>query len=96
MGSHIPQTDQGKGWECPLEVPVNGRNGHSFQSWVVRLPVKMGGMGVRSLEDVSPAAFLGAMEQCVPSFPGPEGVCPQLSDYLGGEESFGESAVGGD
>jgi hypothetical protein len=30
------------------------------------------------------------VEQAVPSFQGPEGICPQLSEYLGGEESFGQ------
>jgi hypothetical protein len=56
---------------------------------VVRLPVRLGGWGLRSLEETSRAAFIGAVEQAVPSFPGPEGICPQLSNYLGGEDSFG-------
>ena len=35
----------------------------------MRLPVRLGGWGLRSLEETSLAAFLGA----VPAFPGPEG-----------------------
>jgi hypothetical protein len=57
---------------------------------VVRLPVKLGGWGLRSLEETSQAAFVGAVEQAVPSFSGPEGICPQLTEYLGGEDCFGE------
>ena len=95
MGTHIPQGEEGRGWECVVPVPVGGREGRSFASWVVRLPVRLGGWGLRSLEETSRAAFIGAVEQAVPSFPGPEGICPQLSNYLGGEDSFGRD-VGGE
>ena len=49
---------------------------------------------MRSLVETSKAAFVGAVEQAVPSFTGPEGMCPQLDGYLGGEESFGEGGGG--
>ena len=90
VGTHIPRGEEGKGWECVLPVPVTGREGRSFASWVVRLPVRLGGWGLRSLVETSLSAFIGAVEQAVPSFSGPEGICPQLSQYLGGEESFGQ------
>ena len=75
-------------------MPVTGREGRSFASWVVRLPVRLGGWGLRSLVETSLSAFIGAVEQAVPSFSGPEGICPQLSNYLGGEESFGRTGCG--
>ena len=90
VGTHIPRGEEGRGWECVPTVPVGGREGRSFASWVVRLPVRQGGWGLRSLEETSLAAFVGAVEQAVPAFSGPEGICPQLSEYLGGEESFGQ------
>ena len=90
MGAHIPLGEEGRGWECVPPVPVAGREGKSFASWAVRLPVRLGGWGLRSLEETSQAAFIGAVEQAVPSFSGPEGICPQLSNYLGGEDSFGQ------
>ena len=51
--------------------------------------MRLGGWGLRSLEETSLAAFVGAVEQAVPSFQGPQGICTQLTEYLGGEESFG-------
>ena len=90
VGTHIPQGEEGKGWECVLPVPVGGREGRSFASWVVRLPIRLGGWGFRSLVETSLVPFVGAVEQSVPTFTGPGGICPQLSDYLGGEESFGQ------
>ena len=92
VGTHIPWGEEGRGWETVLDVPVVGRGGHSFASWVVRLPVKQGGMGFRSLVDTSQVAFLGTVEQVIPAFGGPEGFCQQVEEYLGGLESFGEAA----
>ena len=94
VGTNIPRGEEGRGWECVLPVPVSGREGRSFANWIVRLPVRLGGWGLRSLEETSLAAFIGAVEQAVPAFSGPEGICPQLSQYLGGEESFQEAGGG--
>ena len=77
-GLSIPQQEEGRGWECVLPVPVEGRDGQTFQEWVVWHPVRLGGFGFCSLEDMTRVAFLGALEQAVPSFPGPEGICPLL------------------
>ena len=93
VGAHIPQREEGRGWECVLDVPVDWLMGKTFQCWVARQPVKLGGMGLRSLVEASQVAFVGAMEQAVPTFAGPEGLCPQLTQYLGGEECFGEAAA---
>ena len=91
-GSDIPRTDGGKGWEHVLDLSVEGLGGRSFQEWVVRQPVRFGGMGLRSLADISPAAFIGAVEQAVTSFAGENGVCPMLSEVVGGVECFGRTA----
>ena len=76
--SHIPRTEEGKGWECVLDVPCQALQGKSFQEWIIRQPVKLGGFGLRSQADLSPAAFVGALEQTLPSFTGERGVCHSL------------------
>ena len=93
-GLSIPRTTTNTAWDCVLPVPVAGREARSFQDWVVRLPVKLGGFGFRSMKDTASLAFIGALEQAIPAFQGERGVCPQLADLLGGQECFGEDAVG--
>ena len=83
-GSPIPRQAGNNGWECTLEVPVEGLGARSFQEWVVRQPVRLGGLGMRGQVDLSPAAFVGALEQALPGFGGEGGVCPQLGDLVGG------------
>ena len=92
-GLSIPRQDCGRDWECVLPVPVQGRGGYSFQEWVVRQPVRLGGFGFRSLEETAGVAFLGALEQSVPSFPGFLGICPLLEQEMGGMNSYGEEAA---
>ena len=82
-GLHIPQVEEGKGVECVLAPPVQGLDTQSFQSWLVRLPVRSGGLGLRSLTDTSPAAFLGSVEMSVPHFCGENGVCQLLEPVIG-------------
>ena len=67
------------------------RSTRTFQEWVVRLPVRLGGFGIRSLKETSSIALF-LFEQAIPAFQGPNGVCPQLVDVMGGEECFGEEA----
>ena len=93
-GLSIPQSATTSTWNCVLTMPVEGRSNRSFQDWVVRQPVRLGGFGFRSLLDTVGPAFIGALEQAVPSFCGENGVCPQLADVTGGEECFGEDAPG--
>ena len=66
----------------------------SFQEWMIRLPVRLGGFGFRSHKDTAPLAFLGALEQAIPAFQGEKGICSQLAEVLGGEDCFGEDAGG--
>ena len=80
--SHIPRKDEQKGWECVLNVPVQSVQAKSFQEWISRQPVRLGGFGLRCQVDLSPAAFIGALEQTVPSFIAERGVCPQLAHLV--------------
>jgi hypothetical protein len=64
-------------------------HGLSFQQLVVRLPIKMGGLGIRNQEQLRYAAFVGAVEQCVPQIGVSTGLCPALAQQFGGDECFG-------
>lgn len=66
---HYPQ-----GRVIDLQVP--GRK--IYQEWVVHQPIKTGGLGVMSLVEINPAAYLGALETAIPSFTGEDSICPQL------------------
>ena len=70
---------------------MRGMGGQSFQSWLVRLPVRERGMGLRSLVDTIPAAFIGSVEMSLPFFTGEEGICQVLDPLLGNIRS--EAAV---
>ena len=78
IGVHVPLHEEGLGWDCPLRLPIMGLNGKSFQHWVLRQPIKMGGFGLRSKVETSPAAFIGGLEQALPHFTGEGGICPAL------------------
>ena len=93
IGNHVPKIDEGLDWDCPVAVPVETLRNRSFQHWVMRQPIKLGGMGLRSMLEVSSAAFVGAVEVAIPSMVGEDGVCPQLSREVGEAECF---SVGGD
>ena len=83
LGTEIPMTDEGKGFECPVRVPISELDNKSFQSWIIRLPIKSGGLGLRSNVETSPAAFIGGVEQSLPHFSKENGVCPALVDTIG-------------
>ena len=84
VGMHIPMVGEGLGWDCPLNVPIEGLETRTFQQWTIRQPVKMGGLGLRSQVELSPAAFIGGIEQALPHFVGSNGICQQLAGVLGG------------
>ena len=48
----------------------------------LRQPIRYGGLGVRGMRDTVPVAFIGALEQTIPSFRGDHGVCEQLSHLV--------------
>ena len=78
VGFSIPQIEEGKGVECVLAPPVQSLANSSFQSLLVRLQVRLGGLGLRSLADSIPAAFIGSIEMSLPHFVGENGIIPQL------------------
>lgn len=55
------------------ELPPHLQN-HSFQHWLVREPIKMGGLGLRSLVETSPVAFVGGVEMAIPHLTGERGI----------------------
>ena len=65
---HIPRTGEGMGVECVLEDPKlpPSLQGRSYQNWLVREPVRLCGLGLRSLLETSPVAFCGSVEMAVP------------------------------
>ena len=89
-GQHIPKEEEGLGTECVVVVPqVPLLAGGSFQSTLIKQPIKLGGIGLRSLVETCPVAFLGGVEMSVPHMVVSEdeelgsGICPQLEDVVG-------------
>ena len=82
-GFSIPRVDEGRGVECCPNPPVARLRGRAYQELMVRTPVRLGGMGFRSLVETSLAAFIGGVEQALPHFIGEGGVCQQLAPILG-------------
>ena len=84
----IPQGEEGMGVECVLQLPgvVEALQGRSYQRLIAAQPVKLGGLGRRELQETSPAAFIGGVEQAIPFMLGQDGkpgLCPQLGGLVG-------------
>ena len=65
---------------------VPGLQGRSYQRWISSQPVKLGGLGLRSLVETIPAAFAGSVERALPFMlgqAGEPGLCPQLEEVVG-------------
>ena len=89
--SHLPREEGPVRCQCCPQHGVDGFNPgipglrcNTFQSLITQLPIKLGGLGIRSQELLIPYAYYGALEMSLPYFPG--GVCPQLS-HLYNEDS---------
>ena len=82
-GLCIPRREEGLGVECVLAPPVTALQQSSYQEILVRLPVRRGGLGLRSILDTSAAGFVGSVEMSLPHLGGEEGVCRQLEGVLG-------------
>ena len=82
-GQHIPLLEEGLGVEECLDIPVVGLGGRSLQSWLLSLPIRQGGLGLTSQQELIPAAFIGTLEQALPFFGGVRGVCPPLAHLVG-------------
>ena len=50
---------------------------------MTRTPVRLGGMGLRSVLETSLLAYIGGVEQALSDFVGEGGVCQQLTPVLG-------------
>ena len=91
VGFLVPRVTEGRGWDCVVSVP--GREDMTYQEWLVRQPIKMGGMGLRSLVDTSLVAYLGAIEVAIPSFTGEGGICKLFTKVVDGDECWGRDAL---
>ena len=87
LGIPIPMGQDELDWNMVINVPVDNISGRSFQNWVLRLPVRLGGMGLRSNVETSPAAFIGGLEQSLPHFTKGVRICPELEDQIGNFEN---------
>ena len=74
--STIPRNQGNNNNDQVTIISVPGLPQKSYQEWVVRQPIRLGGFGLRSQTDLSPAAFIGAVEQVLPSFIGAKGIYP--------------------
>ena len=88
VGSHLPHQPGLLTCACcttveGLEVHIPGLEEHTFQSLILQLPLRHGGLGVRSQLFTSPLAYYGALEQSVPHF---STVCPPLQHLYSEEE----------
>jgi hypothetical protein len=85
LAQHIPLAEEGGQVECVLTAPglPPSLQGRSFQHWLVRQPVRLRGLGLRSLLETSPAAFCGGVEMALPLLTGDLGVCPSLEEVVG-------------
>ena len=86
VGGPLPRQEEGLGYEHCLGIPVQNLTGSSFQTWVAQMPIRLGGLGLRSQSDSAHIAYIGALEQSLPYFGGERGVCQPLAHMVGGEE----------
>ena len=74
VGAHLPRQQEGLGYNKCLDVPVQALSAKSFQSWVAQMPIRLGGLEIRCQSDISPIAYIGALEQSLPHFGGENGI----------------------
>ena len=70
---------------CNCNIQVSGIDvGHpkTFQEWLIRAPVKLGGLGACSIKDISSLAFIGGVSMALPSFTGEGGICKVLTEEV--------------
>ena len=83
--SVIPRAGQQdrRGYYAFEEGDINWLVGSTFQQLLVPQPIKLGGLGLRSLLETSPAAFVGGVEMSIPHFTGQRAICPLLQEVVG-------------
>ena len=77
----------GLGYDSPIHIPVEGQSGKSFQSWILRQPIRIGGLGIRSQVETSLCAFVVGVEQALPHFTRGDLICSHLGDFEVDSES---------
>ena len=88
VGFEIPRGEAGDKVACP----VGELDGRSYQEWVVRLPIRLHGWGLRSLKETCGPAYFGALETAIPFMAARDKLCTQMETDWGGEECWGEAA----
>ena len=99
----IPRGEEGLGVECILDLPgIDSLQGRSYQRFLIAQPVKLGGLGLRSLEETRYPAFLGGLEQALPRMVAgelcPVPLAPGLRGVIGcmaGQQRWAEMLAGG-
>ena len=81
-GLSLPRTDEGREYECVLQLPVQRLLGRTFQLHLARLPISRGGLGLRSVAETAGPAFIGGLELALPALTGDTGVLPALEQVL--------------
>ena len=85
----IPKIEEGLGFECLVakDTGVAELEGRTYQHLMIAQPVKLGGCGLRSLEETRCAAFVGGVEMALPFLVegdhDEEVLCPQLEEVIG-------------
>ena len=92
LGYHISSSPE-QAWEYVVDVPVDSLEGRTFPSWVAQQPIKLGGLGLRSQEGLSPVAYLACLEQTIPFFTGDRGSARPSPTWLVGRR-MGSSGGG--
>ena len=72
-----------------INVLINNLDNKSFQEWALRLPSRLYGWGLRSLDDTCGAACIGTLETALPYMAVLGQVCPQLAQSWGGDDCWG-------
>ena len=89
-GITIPRSYRGGEGDLVVNVPVEGLGGKSFQEWVIRLPIKLHGWGLRSLEETCGPAYLATLETSIPRM---GVISPIMMETWGGDECWGKGAA---
>ena len=75
-----------------VACPVGDLDRCSYQEWVVRLPIRLHGWGLRSLKETCGPAYVGALETAILYMAAGDKLCFLKEADWGGEECWGEAA----
>ena len=76
----------------PVTCPVYNLQGHSYQEWLIRMPVHLHCWGLMSLAETCGPAYLGALETAIPYMAARNKLCLLGEMNWGGEECWGDAA----